>query len=128
MSGSAEKSSIFIFCPVQAAAEREYKDGGDLKLELAYEHNSVPANGLFYAAGIRWAGDLTSDQAIFQQFEKINPLWHYQWLPISKSSSAADDHRRPSPTAPSSRLPVEGWFYTSDPQAAWLGFAHFACE
>lgn len=38
-------------------------------------------NRLFIAAGIRWGDDPTSEQAIIQKLEKINPLWHYQRWP-----------------------------------------------
>jgi tyrosinase len=43
-------------------------------------------NRLLLAAGIQWGQDPTSDAAIVQVLENINPLWHFQRWPGGNSS------------------------------------------
>ena len=52
-------------------------------------------NRLFLKAGITWADDLPSDQAIIAALEKINPLWHYQRWPGGNSGLIFEAYPRP---------------------------------
>jgi tyrosinase len=72
-------------------------------------------NRLFIAAAIAWGDDAQSDQAIIQQLEAINPLWHYQRWPGGSSSLIFEAY--PSPDDVTRILQIPNFFnFASGPE------------
>jgi len=65
------------------------------KLVTVVNQKFDSGNRLFLKAGINWADDPRSDQAIIAALEKINPLWHYQRWPGGNSSIIFEAYPRP---------------------------------
>lgn len=63
---------------------------------------------LFKEAGIQWGDDPSSDQAIIQQLEKINPLWHFQRWPGGNSQLIFEAY--PSPSDITNILGINSFF------------------
>ena len=65
-------------------------------------------NRLFVAAGIQWGQDPTSDSAIIQVLEDINPLWHFQRWPGGNKSLIFEAY--PTPADVQRILQIENFF------------------
>jgi tyrosinase len=65
------------------------------KLASVLNQKFDSGNRLFLQAGIQWADDPQSAQAIVSALETINPLWHYQRWPGGNSGLIFEAYPRP---------------------------------